>query len=64
MKKILSVAVPMASVIVAGVEGQRLFGTAAAAETSAARAGGVPVFDPVGNFIRAWGGAIDSEEGC
>ena len=42
--KILSCAVLTALVIVAGVEGQRLLGTAAAAQTSSARAGAVPMF--------------------
>jgi hypothetical protein len=35
----------MASIIVAGVAGRLLLGTAAAANTSAARAGGVPIFE-------------------
>ncbi len=43
-RKILSCTVLMASVIAASVEGPRLLRTAAAAQTSAARAGGVPMF--------------------
>src|SRR6266853_480150 len=43
-RKILSCAVLMASVIAAVVEGQRLLGTVAAAQTSGARAGGLPMF--------------------
>src|SRR5260370_42424648 len=43
-RKILSCAVLMASVIAASVEGPRLLRTAAAAQTSAARAGGLPMF--------------------
>ena len=43
-RKILSCGVVMGSVIVAGVEGQRLLGTTAAAQTSRDRAGGVPTF--------------------